>query len=495
VNALAVPEGAASEPVTLRSGSIIALGTIAFLYPILLCAIFFPTPSGDLREYINLGLTFPLHTWKHPPLQTWTAGVVALTGARDTWAFVVAAQLVNAIGLVYLALTARTFIGRGAVVPLVILYCGSLFYSAATPSMAINADQLQVPLWAGVLYHALAAARNDRWPDWLACGALAGVAFLAKYFAAVLLAALLAAALIEPAYRKIFRNPRFYVAGLVSAAILAVHVVPEIESGDDLAYAARTFDLLRDPVSRADSLWHLARGFVFYGAPAFVVLAVIAWREHLRPRLPKDPAQRVIVWCACGILAIVAAMILFGGLIYTTRYSYAFNGLCLLALLCMMPVPTHAWQPFANGVLMIWAAIAVGTLVYTQLVIHRIFREPSPAAAAVLRESWDRQFTCGPAYVLGDHDTARSIANYFGRPVTGVAFDETDRTAWFDPDRRKRLGMIAVITPARTSDADIERWFAGKATQTFALPYRRTWKKDEHHYVSYFSPPQDCSAR
>ena len=83
---------------TVRSGVTRALLALMFFYPVVLCAVFFPSPAGDLREHINLGLRMPLHTWDNPPLQTWVTGVIALAGAYDSWAFVLAAQVINLIG-------------------------------------------------------------------------------------------------------------------------------------------------------------------------------------------------------------------------------------------------------------------------------------------------------------------------------------------------------------------------------------------------------------
>jgi hypothetical protein len=54
---------------------------IAFLFPVLLCALLLPSPASDLREHINFGLTYRLEGFAAPPLQTWLAGAVALTGA------------------------------------------------------------------------------------------------------------------------------------------------------------------------------------------------------------------------------------------------------------------------------------------------------------------------------------------------------------------------------------------------------------------------------
>ena len=42
------------------SRTMVVLITIALLYPVVLCAVFFPTPFADLREQIHWGLNFPL---------------------------------------------------------------------------------------------------------------------------------------------------------------------------------------------------------------------------------------------------------------------------------------------------------------------------------------------------------------------------------------------------------------------------------------------------
>src|SRR5262249_50362516 len=217
---------------------IATLLAVTFLYPIALCAVFFPTPSGDLREHINLGLTFPLQTWPNPPLQTWTAGAVALFGPRDSWPFVAIAQILNFIGLAYLVRTTRTFIAAEKVQPIIIIFCGALCYSAATPSLAFNNDQILIPLAAGMFFHALAAARDNRWRDWLLFGALAGLSVLAKYSSFVLLAAMLGGAICDPSLRKSFRNARLYAACGLALSVVSVNIIPELLHPDAIGYAA-----------------------------------------------------------------------------------------------------------------------------------------------------------------------------------------------------------------------------------------------------------------
>src|SRR5262249_25021488 len=102
---------------TAESAEIRALLVITFLYPIVICAIFFPSPSGDLREQINLAQFSAFYNWKNPPLQTWAAGLIALTGIHDSWPYIFAAQVLNFVGLAYLARTAQKFVRDDAAVP------------------------------------------------------------------------------------------------------------------------------------------------------------------------------------------------------------------------------------------------------------------------------------------------------------------------------------------------------------------------------------------
>src|SRR5439155_13226913 len=91
------PMACTKAELTIQSSIVRALLVVTFLYPVVICVAFFPTPAGDLREHINLGLTLPLHTWHNPPLQTWIVGTIALMGPRDSWPFVLVAQALNFI--------------------------------------------------------------------------------------------------------------------------------------------------------------------------------------------------------------------------------------------------------------------------------------------------------------------------------------------------------------------------------------------------------------
>ena len=142
---------------------------------------------------------------------------------------------------------------------------------------------------------------DDRWRDWLVCGALFGVAFPAST-SVIMIAALLVGAAREPYYRRIFRNPKFYLAVLVSVPVMAINIVPELMRGDAIRYGMRRFDVLAPTgdfwgtfvSNRAESIGHLLRSFVFYGAPALVGLGVPAWRgEGAAPQAARGEAMPI----------------------------------------------------------------------------------------------------------------------------------------------------------------------------------------------------------
>jgi hypothetical protein len=124
-------------------------------------------------------------------------------------------------------------------------------------------------------------------------------------------------------------------------------------------------------------------------------------------------------------------------------------------------------------------------------VIHRVFREPVPAAAAMLREAWDKQYRCGPRHILGDNWTARAMGVYFDPLARGVAFQEAEEPIWRGA-MQPQQGAIVVVTPDRVWPPHAERFLKDQQLSTIEVPYRRTWRSEKHVYRYYFIAPQSC---
>jgi hypothetical protein len=476
---------------------LVALLALNFLYPILVCTIFFPTPFVDLREQINWGLTFLLHTWKHPPLQTWIAGVLALTGLRDAWFYMAVAQALNFGCLWYLMLIARRYIGPDAVVPVVVVFAASIYFPAALPTLALNADQIQPMLWAGALYHAMRAANEDRWRDWLLLALFLALATLAKDFAVVLAISLLVGAASVPAYRGVFGNHRLYAAALVGIVILLPYLMARFGQAGSLQYSAQPFDLLAPPGTRLKALGELLLPTTGFVLPVAAISPWPVMRGWVRlDRAPLDPNRRFLLIATAVIVALMVALILFAGLANRPRFAYAWLPFLAPLLLCVIRVRPAAIPFYVLWAIAIWVGTYLGTAVYGSLTLRAQLREPAPAAASIVRDDWNRRFACGPAYVAGEKDNAFALALYYrdrnGRPVIGFSQDDYERAHWIDKDALRRHGAIVIGSTPEFAATFIEEFSAWTGTVTLQLPYRRTWSDRRHTYYYAFIPPEAC---
>ena len=464
---------------------------LTFVFPVVLCLVFFPTPAIDLREHINWGVHFPLYTWKLPPLQDWIAGLVALTGLRDAWPYVLAAQLINFAGLYYLVRIARDFIGEHAAIPIAIAFCGSIFSSVAVVDTALNADQIQMPLWLGVLYHALRGARDDRWADWIACGVLAALGILAKYFTFFLLLALALAVLATPSHRVLLRRPGPYVAAAIAVAVFVLHLVPLMSAQGVFGYAGETLQPAAGLTRRLDWFFSVVGSVALFALPLVIALAIVAWRRQLRfAGVPPDGAPRVILLTAAFLYGMTLLLTLLG-LRFRIRYGGPMLPFAMLALFCL--VRLEAPRDFLRAMLVIWSVMAAGVAVLAVAFPRSYLREPAPAAAAAMRADWDKTHSCGPAYVLGYQHPAHAIGLYFGRAVTGVSYGDYAHAQWVDRERLRRLGAIIVENQPDLMYPPFAAAFPQMtAAKVLQLPYRRTGSAAQHIYVYRFVPPQGC---
>ncbi len=501
-------DDAAREDIAfIFSPLVLSLLAIAFLYPIVVCAVFFPTPYVDLREHINWGLNVPLSTLTAAPLPSWISALASLVGFRDAWFYMVVAQGLNAVTFYYLIRIAREFIGADAVAPFVLVGACSFYLSAWLPTTALNADQVQTPLWAGAIYYALRARSDDRWRDWLLLGVMLGLSMLAKYFTVILIAALAAAAVSLREFRPVFVNRKLYVAGVLGVAIVMPHAVAELRSRFTLDHglAYLHFQYFQSSlIERLHSLWNLFAPIGLLLLPLAIVAAKSWWSRTALVQWRTAPTRsRFILVAAIAFAVIMVAMILGVDLEYRVRFSYAWLPIAGLVTFCLVRVAPTALRPLAEVTLAIWIAVCVGSVIYGLTALREQLREPAPAAAAAMRRDWDSRFTCGPGYIIGDRLEAQAVALYYGdfwHRIVGLSNRDYAFAPWTDMERIRRLGAIVVRRPKTAPRLDNDYKFdkaeydfpERTAAVTLSLPYRRTWSDKLKTYVYSFIRPHDC---
>lgn len=467
---------------------------IAALYPIVIWAAAFPTPYIDILELKSWGTAFPLYTWKHPPLPAWVVGAAALLGPRDAWYFMALGQLLNLATLFYAGRIARDFIGREAVLPIVILVGGSVYLSASLPTIALNADQLQAPLWTALVYYGMRAARDDGWLDWMLFAAALGLSFLAKYFVVVLVLALLVAATAVADYRRIFASIKFYAAGILALLIVLPYLVALTRHPEAIGYAKSFFS---SDKTRLTAFSNFIHPVVLTLLPIGIAAIWLYPRGLIQiARGTANPHVRFLLIAAVVFAAVQGTLILFG-FDYSQRYPYPFLALGAVLFLGFVRVDPRGLPRFAGLMLAIWAVVVAGTVVYALLVLRPALRQPASAAAAAIDRQWKRDFKCGPAYIMGFKDAAFAVAFYFrdrGHDVIGVSLaDYLHHAQWIDRDRIHQQGAIVVGSDADEVTKLFANDFARRSAPMFvSLPYRHTWSDARKTYAYTFIAPEGC---
>jgi hypothetical protein len=495
-----------TAPPAVRPGispSFLALTSLASLLPLLAVVLLFPTPAIDLREHINWGANFPLYTWKHPPLQSWLAGLVALTSLRDAWAYVALAQGLNLVGLYYIVRTASRFIDKEAAIPVGTAFCGLNSFSLGVPDMALNADLIQVPLWLGLFYHTLRGARDNRWFDWLAAGCLAALAILAKYFSLLFLIALALALMVGRQKRSILRRSGPYIGGLLACIMIAPHIIGILAHPDMLAYGiGRTLRFAAPPGDRFWGLGVFSIALAVYAASPLAGLgdAMLRGKVVLRSA-PLEGARGTIAHAIFIFLAFLIVLIMVVGFDFRTRFAVPILPLCILLITCFTKLVPTATNRFTTVVLTMtviaWAtaialALAFPAVYVREPPVPRLYlRDPAPEAAALIKSDWVRRFSCGPAYIVGTDGHA--IGLYFGAVPIGLSDQDLFYAPWVDHSRMRELGVI-VVAPTEEALHRSAALNAHAVTEivTLSLPPRRWPSVPSRKYVYYSVPPRQC---
>ncbi len=120
-------------------------------------ALVLPAPSSDTRELLSWGLHPALSTPKQPPLMQWMGFLVMRLAWPTTFWCALLTQALNAAGLFYVYKTFRLWASEAEAALMTLLLTGAVYFLAAPVPFALNADILQFPFWAAMLFYALAA--------------------------------------------------------------------------------------------------------------------------------------------------------------------------------------------------------------------------------------------------------------------------------------------------------------------------------------------------
>ncbi|HUM10064.1 MAG TPA: glycosyltransferase family 39 protein [Myxococcaceae bacterium] len=175
------------------------------------------TDIANGEAYYYLWSRFPsLSYYDHPPLVAWMTWLT--TRASHGSLAIRSGPLVCAalFGALLYTLGRRLFSARAGFIAVAVVTLIPVFFAS---SYALNPEAPLAPLWVlGLLMLERMREHDEPWRP-LAAGAVAGLAFLAKYSGVLLLGVGLLYLLLSPQGRRWLRRPSLYLGSLVALAV------------------------------------------------------------------------------------------------------------------------------------------------------------------------------------------------------------------------------------------------------------------------------------
>ena len=387
--------------------------------------------SGDMAENYVWGIEWQAGYDKHPPLFAWICAAWFSVMPRTDGAYFALSFVNVAVGLLGVGALARRFLPTdAAVVAALVLGLSPLTTGLA---MKFNANSVQLSVWPWAAYSFVAFMQGGRWRHAIACGALAALALLGKYFSVVLVLALVVAALAVPAWRARLRGAGPWLALLAGVLVLLPHLIWLFDQQFlTLRYAAR-----RSEGNLGEALLRLANysvaqlGYLLPGALFLLwsvrsgerrIAATQVLRSVLRPSLHRE-----LWWLALAPMFVVAAIAVTARMqmasVWGMAQWFAVTALWLAVLGQQGMAPRSDWLRRALPVY--W----VGVLLIAAAVGYVEARRGSDSAsvpraelAQAVHSLWRDRFGGTLPIVAGS-----------GADVMSVAFYAPGATRWWSP--------------------------------------------------------------
>ena len=281
---VAVPAGQGERAWAARTALLIAGATLVRLLFVS------ATDIANGEAYYYVWSRFPsLSYYDHPPLVAWMTWLTT-RGSHGALA-IRSGPLLCAVlsgALVYL-LGRRLFSPRAGFLAVAVVTVIPVFFAS---SYALNPEAPLAPLWVlGLLMLEGMREHDEAWRP-LAAGAMAGLAFLAKYSGVLLLGVGLLYVLVSPRGRRWLRRPSLYLGSLVALAVATPVLVWNHQRGwPSLVLHLVERRASADPATLALNAWHALVGqlgplhpLIFPGLMVVLVICIRRSRQDDRFR-------------------------------------------------------------------------------------------------------------------------------------------------------------------------------------------------------------------
>lgn len=419
--------------------------------------------AGDMVENYVWGIEWQAG-YKHPPLFAWITAAWFSVMPRTDWAYFALSALNAGVGLLGVAALARRFLSSEGAAFAALALAVSPFYTVMAIKFNANAVLLSLWPWAAACF--VAFMQDGRRRDAAACGALAALALLGKYFSVVLVMGLALAALVIPNWRQRLRGGGLWLALAAGLVVLMPHLLwLFFNEFSTLRFASQRGAGSLGPALQRLANYAIAQAGYLLPSAIFLLWAVPASRRReaaslLVRAIARPSLHRELWWLALAPMLVVAAIAALAGTqmasVWGMAQWFAVTALWVAVLGQRGIVPRVHWLRGALPV--VWLAVlaiapAVG--IYEARRGSATAIEPRAELAQAAHALWTERTGRPLPAVGGSFVEALSIAFYapgktrWGNPAESAA------TPWISPSDWRREGGLLVCAGG---DEDCHRW-------------------------------------
>ena len=441
---------------------------------LLVPALFYVGPPGDLPDVLAVGHEFQLGTYLGPPLAFWLAEIAFdLAGHSLVGVYLLSQACVLVTYWAVFAL-ARSIIGAQHAALAVLLMVGVAAFTVPTPDF--GPVILTMPLWAVILLHYWRAVGEHRRAYWLPLAIEIGLLLLTTYVGLILVGLLVLFTLANGRARAALNSYDPLIAAVVAGIVMGPHLLWLAEWGEGLQPVLLR---LRTPEAVVGNFiaWSRQITLIIAAHAGLIVLValVAGWpwpRQEPAPvivRREVDPFARQFVYFFALAPAfagtLVAVLIGWSGPVGGIAPLVILSGLFVIVaagdaiVFSRQHVVIAAWF----GLLIIPPIMAVAAVVILPwLNVDLKVNYPAQAMARFFSESFERRTGVPLQIVTGDPRTAALVAlGAASRPSVFLSATP-ERSPWVTPDAIKSKGAIVVwptSDTAGTPPAEIKEHF------------------------------------
>ncbi len=442
----------------LRSRPSLAVWLAAIMQALLwviVPALFYTSPPGDVPIVLAIGHEFPLGSFLGPPLASWLGELAYELAGRHLIGVYALSQACVVVTFRAVFLLGRAMVGAQHAALAVLLMVGIAAFTVPTPDF--GPAILAMPLWSLILLHYWRAVREQQRGYWLPLVIETGLLLLTAYLGLLLLALLVGFTLAKKRARTSLKSYDPLLAVAIVGLVIGPYLAWLIHSGTApfrLPDAARA-----DGIGSGLLAWVQRLGLVLSAHAGLVVLVglVAGWpwpRQDPAPiivRRPIDPFAREFVYFFALAPALVASL-----LAAMLGWSGPMGGIAPLIILSALAVVIAAGDAITLKRQHIVIAAWFGLLIVPPLMAaSSVFvlpwlnsdlrvAQPYEAMGRYFAENFERRAGVPLKIVGGDLRTAALVA--LGAPSRpSVLIDAApQRSPWVTSDSLRAKGAVLV---------------------------------------------------